>query len=50
MEFSYELSEKAAPFLNNCDIDNKEICLAFQKEANLQWRIINDLFDGKTIP
>jgi hypothetical protein len=26
MEFSYELSEKAAPFLENCDLDNEEVC------------------------
>lgn len=34
MEFSYELSEKAAPFLHNCDLENEELCKEFHNEVN----------------
>jgi hypothetical protein len=47
MEFSYELSEKAAPFLENCDLDNEEICKEFHNEVNKQWEIIRAKHTGK---
>ena len=34
MEYSYDLSEKAAPFLSNCDIGDEEICKEFKSEVN----------------
>ena len=40
MEYSYDLSEKAAPFLDNCDIGKDEVCQEFMDEAYKQWDII----------
>ena len=47
MNFSYELSEKAAPFLQNCDLEDEEVCKAFQNEVNKQWDIIKADHTGK---
>ena len=47
MEFSYELSEKAAPFLRNCDLEDQDICKEFQNEAFKQWEIIKEENTGK---
>ena len=49
MEFSYTLSEKAAPFLLNCDIDDPEVCQAFEKEVNKQWELILSQNRGEMI-
>ena len=40
MEYSYDLSEKAAPFLSNCDMGKDDICKEFMDEANKQWEIV----------
>ena len=29
MDYSYELSEKAAPFLQNCNLEDEDICKEF---------------------
>ena len=49
MEFYYEVSEKAAPFLKNCDMGDEEVCKEFKKEAVKQWDIIKDKQRGKTL-
>ena len=33
MDFAYDLSEKAEPFLNICQLDKDDECFNFQKEA-----------------
>lgn len=33
MSFAYDLSEKAEPFLNICDLDKSEECFDFKTEA-----------------
>jgi hypothetical protein len=37
MEFAYELSEKAEPFLSICDLDKSDECFDFKTEALEQW-------------